>query len=71
MPGIAAPVKSFVSVSATNPPGSGRTKSVMPWTRNIVESVTTIDCNLRKATKNPLKAPTATPTARPAATAPT
>ena len=44
--------------------------SVSPWTRNMVDSVTTIDCSLRNATKNPLNAPTAAPIASPAATAP-
>ena len=36
----------------------------------MVDNVTTIDCNLRNATKNPLNAPTAAPIASPAATAP-
>ena len=42
------------------------TSSVTPCTMNIVESVTTIGCSLRKAMKRPLKAPTAMPTPIPA-----
>ena len=43
------------------PPGLSMTSSVMPWTMNIVDSVTTIGCSRRKAMKKPLKAPTSMP----------
>ena len=48
------------------PPGLSMTSSVMPWTMNIVDSVTTIGCRRRKAMKKPLNAPTSMPMPTPA-----
>ena len=45
------------------PPGLSMISSVMPWTMNIVDSVTTIGCSRTTATKKPLTAPTAAPMA--------
>ncbi len=45
------------------PPGLSMISKVTPCTMNIADSVTTIDCRRRKATKNPLKAPTSAPMA--------
>ena len=63
MPGIASPASAEENSGGIVPPGLSMTSSVMPWTMNMDDRVTTIGCRRTKATKKPLKAPTRAPIA--------